>query len=116
MLEAINEVLDAEQEADRLIEEARQEASRLRAEFSDEEGRSLREARGEADRRVRERIAGIRDEQDRRVEAVHERLREERRSFSADEVPNFDRAVDRLVQLVIEGPMRVATDTDGEDA
>lgn len=116
MLEAINEVLDAEQEADRLIEEARQEASRLRAEFSDEEGRALREARGDADRRVRERIAGIRDEQDRRVEAVHERLREERRSFSPRELPGFDRAVDRLVRLVTDGPAGAATAADAEDA
>lgn len=115
MLEAINEVLDAEQAADRLLEEARQEASRLRAEFSDEESRSVREARGEADRRVRERLAEIRDEQDRRVEAVHERLREERRGFSAGEVPGFDRAVDRLVRLLIEGPLVVSTETAGED-
>lgn len=119
MREAIQDVLDAEQKADRLLEEARQEASRLRAEFSEEENRSLREARGAADRRVRERIAEIRDEQDRRVEATRERLRDERRSFASQGVPGFDRAVTRLVVVVTTGPQgaarRAPVGTDGED-
>lgn len=115
MLEAINDVLDAEQEADRLLEEGRQEASRIRSEFSDEENRSLREARAEADRRLRERIAEIRDEQDRRVEAARERLREERRNFSPQDVPGFDRAVERTVDLVIGGPTRLERDATHAD-
>lgn len=114
MLEAINDVLEAEKEADRRIEAARQEASKLRSEFSDEENRSLREARAEADRRLRERIAEIRDEQDRRVEAVRERLREERRSFSPQAVRGFDRAVERTVDLVVGGPARRGREATGE--
>ncbi|MFW5744409.1 MAG: hypothetical protein ACOC2D_14125 [Spirochaetota bacterium] len=119
MLRAIEDVLDAEQEAERIVEEARQEASRLRAECSEEENRSLREAQGEADRRVRERIAEIREEQNRRIDAARERLRAERRSFAPQAVPGFDRAVARLVAVVTTGPQGVdggaPVGIDGED-
>jgi vacuolar-type H+-ATPase subunit H len=106
MLEALNDVLEAEERADRAIEEARREAAELRTAFSDEESAAVRNAQVAADQRVRERIAAYREEYDRRVEHAAQRLRAESQAFAPERMEGFERAVGGVVRLVIGGPTK----------
>jgi len=103
MLDIIGDVLQAEEEADRILSAAKQEAARLRNEFAEEETRALRDAQANADRRLRESLAESRAEYDRRVAEAERRIREEAAAFTPERVVGMDQAVSRLVTLVRRG-------------
>jgi vacuolar-type H+-ATPase subunit H len=103
MLEIIEDVLQAEEEADRIVREARQEAARIRNEFSEEESRRVREAQASADQRLREQLAAIRNESDARVAETELRLRENARVFAPERLAGMEEAVARSVRLIRQG-------------
>ncbi|MFW5717032.1 MAG: hypothetical protein ACOC0E_06265 [Spirochaetota bacterium] len=103
MLEIIEEVLEAEAQASRIVGDAKQEAARTRAEFSEIESRTLRDAHAAADARVREELAALRDEQDGRVARAEARLREDAREFAPERDPRIAAAVRRSVDLITGG-------------
>lgn len=100
MLEVITDIIKAEEEAKRIVEEANDEASRIRADIEHEEREAIDSARSEADRRYRERVANARTTAE---EAYHEAIREQadkHRDFSRTHQDHIERAVDRIVETI----------------
>ena len=113
MLEIINDVLQSEESAEKILREARDEAARTRSEFSEVESRELRERGALADQRLREGLSALREAEERRRHEAEERLRKEESDFAASDPEGLGEAVELSVRMIIGGP-RPADEAGGE--
>lgn len=107
MLEVIQDVIQAEERAQKIVEDARKKASERRNDFADTEASELKEAQNRADRILREGLSEARQTADSRVEAARSRLEETELNIETEHEQAIKTAVARAVQLV------VGLETDG---
>ena len=103
MLEVIDDVLQAEERAKKILEEARQQASDIREKFADKEARVIKDAQAEADQVIRDGLAAAREAADTRVAEARSRFEEMEKGVETERAAAIDSAVSRAVDLVIRG-------------
>ncbi|MFW5797147.1 MAG: hypothetical protein ACOCXE_01430 [Spirochaetota bacterium] len=100
MFEIVDEIVQAEKQAEQIVSDAKKEAEEIRTAFDAEERQVLAEAREEAARQTRERLDRARKEADeRRRAALAEELSAEQ--YLEAHAERAQRAVDRVVDLLV---------------
>jgi vacuolar-type H+-ATPase subunit H len=100
MFEIVDEIVQAERQAEKIVSEARSEAEQIRSAFDAEEREALAEAREEAAEILRERVDTAREEAEKRLQDVlsSERSAAEYMEAHADRV---QAAVERVTEFLI---------------
>jgi V/A-type H+-transporting ATPase subunit G/H len=100
MFEIVDEIVQAERQAEQIVSDARAEAEEIRSSFDAEERDALGEAREEAAQILRERVDAARDEAQKRLEAAlsRERSAEQYMDAHADRVED---ALNRVTELLL---------------
>lgn len=105
MLEIIRQVLDAEKEAEEILQKAREDAQRIRAEFDAEEQKRLQAAQDQADAHNRQRLDQVRTEAQQRRTQTREAAQKRLQRFRNDRRTEFNEAVEDVL-LILTTPIQ----------
>ena len=100
MFEIVDDIVEAERQAEKIVSDARAEAEQVRSAFDQEERQALEEAQQEATRILKERVDAARKDADRRLE---EALAADKTAdqFMDAHPDRVEQAVDRVVELLL---------------
>jgi vacuolar-type H+-ATPase subunit H len=99
MFEIVDEIVQAERQAEKIVSDARNEAEEIRSSFDAEEREALAAARHEAAQILRDRVDAAREQADARLQEAlsRERSAEEYMEAHAERV---ETAVERVTELL----------------
>ncbi|MGM0675360.1 MAG: hypothetical protein ACQETQ_11745 [Spirochaetota bacterium] len=100
MFEIVDEIVQAERQAEQIVSEARDEAEKIRSTFDAEEREALSRAREEATETLRKRIETVREEEHRRLQETLS-ADESGEQFLRRNPERVGEAVDRIIELLV---------------
>lgn len=102
MLEIIDKVLKAEQEAEQIVSQAKEETSKATNEFEQEEREQLQQTRSQADQKSRNRLDEIRSELRDQYDTAISEAQDRAEAYVHDHDAAVRRAISRTVDLLTQ--------------
>lgn len=100
MLEVISEIIKAEEEAKRIVDEARASATSMKSDMDKKEREALESTRREAEEKYRAAVAEAREAAEKRYHEAVRRQADKHKSLEEIHRSGIARAVERIVRLV----------------
>ena len=101
MQRIIDEVLKAEQNAEKIIQETRKSAADLKSRIENENNLRISNAHEDAQKRVRDAIAGAKEEAAEKYKLAIKQIEEKNVSFMKTNRKNMHTTVNEIVKLII---------------
>jgi vacuolar-type H+-ATPase subunit H len=105
MQEIVNKVLEAEQQAEKIVQEARAEAAEIRRKADEDSERTIQEARAKAQALLQERLAEARTQSAREQQGAREEAQRENERYLRERAPDMEEAAGAVVSRLVASPL-----------